>query len=991
MPRSILLLLTSALLSSSAVQAEEPPDFARQIAPLLTQKCLACHNPTQKKGELDLSTRAALISGGESGLTVSPGKPGESLLIDYVSGDKPEMPKTGEKLSRDEVALLTRWVAAGLPWPEGVALDPAEAAWWSLRPLKSPAIPRVAVAESSAIRTPIDAFIGQALRERGLPPSPEADRRTLIRRLKFDLLGLPPTPEEVAAFVNDSDPLAYEKLIDRYLDSPQYGERWARHWLDVAHYGDTHGYDKDKLRPNAWPYRDYVIRAFNDDKPYARFIREQIAGDVLFPDDPEGIVATGFIAAGPWDFISHVEVPESKLDGKVARSLDRDDMVRTVMETFNSATIGCARCHDHKFDPFTMEDYYSLQAVFAAVDRADRPFDADAETHHRRRELLVRRERLSDEQQTLSAEVQRIAGERLRPIDAAMANLARNSSDKARPEFGYHSQISSAQDATKWVQIDLGKTQTLSKVVFVGCHDDFNNIGAGFGFPVRYKVEAGDDAEFKTGVVTLLDRTGADVVNPGVEPQTIGDLKVAARYVRVTATKLAPRQNDFIFALAELQAFSPEGENLAAGKAVTALDSIEAPVRWGKANLVDGYYFGVDLDEDRQRQLARLGEQRREILREALDPELRTRIETVEAKLAEADRGLSELPAPGMVYAAATDFAPQGNFVATKRVPREIRILARGNITSPGELVMPGALHALDHLPARFELSDAGDEGARRTQLAEWIAHPDNPLTWRSLVNRVWLYHFGRGLVDSPNDFGRMGQLPSHPELLDWLAVEFRDGGGSIKNLHRLICRSAVYRQTSEHDPEAAAIDAENVFYWRMNRRRLEAEAIRDAILFVSGKLDATMYGPGFHDFAIEKPEHSPHFQYGQHDPNDPASHRRAVYRFVVRSQQQPFMTALDCADPSMQVEKRIQTVTSLQALALLNDKFVVAMSEHFANRLRADGDDPTGQVRFAFRLALGREPTVDEVAELRTYSEAHGLDNLCRVLFNLNEFVFID
>ncbi len=350
---------------------------------------------------------------------------------------------------------------------------------------------------------------------------------------------------------------------------------------------------------------------------------------------------------------------------------------------------------------------------------------------------------------------------------------------------------------------------------------------------------------------------------------------------------------------------------------------------------------------------------------------------------------LDALPAAEMVY-AGTVHTGSGTFKgrgAEGGKPRTITVLARGDVTKPGKEVGAGTVDFIPNTPSRFQLSPDHSEGDRRVALAEWIVHPDNPLTWRTIVNRVWLYHFGRGIVDSPNDFGRMGQLPTHPELLDWLAVEFRDGNQSIKGLHRLIVNSATYRQKSGGNAAAEAIDGSNQFLWRMNRRKLEAEAIRDTILQVTGKLDTTMFGPGYYDFVLEKTEHSPHYQYHKHDPDDPKSHRRAIYRFLVRSQPAPFMDTLDCADPSLLVDKRNETLTALQALALLNNKFVVRMGEHFAEALEAEAD-PLAR---AIELALSREARPGELEALRAYAEAHGLAATCRVIFNLNEFAFVD
>jgi hypothetical protein len=856
---------------------------------------------------------------------------------------------------------------------------------WSLRPLARPTVP--AVKTAGRVRTPIDAFIFHRLEQKGMKPSAEADRRTLIRRLYFDLLGLPPAPADIDAFVRDPSPDAYERLVDRLLASPRYGERWARHWLDVVHYGDTHGYDKDKVRPNAWPYRDYVIRAFNEDKPYLRFIKEQIAGDVFYPDARDGIVGLGFLAAGPWDFVGHVELREGTLDKKITRNLDRDDMVATVMNTFTSLTVQCARCHDHKFDPIAQEDYYSLQAVFAAIDRADRPYEVDSDAANKRITLKKRLAELADRKRALDARLLELAGPELASLDRQITRLLAKAKGPPRPEFGYHSGISPRQDVVKWVQIDLGRSTPIASIVYVGCHDNFNNIGAGFGFPVRYKIEISDDPTFKNAVI-VADHTKADVPNPGIRPQsaTVGGKQ--ARYVRITAPKLAPRSGDFIFALAEVSVFTPEGKNAAAGAAVTSLDSIEAPPRWRRTNLVDGYYHGVR-EITHLAEVARLNEQRGTVLARVRDASLRREAEVIEQEIKDATRQLAALPTPGMVYTAATHFTPAGGFTPTNGKPRPIYLLKRGSEKNPVREVGPGTVACLSGLPSRFPLAGR-PEGERRAALADWITDKRNPLTWRSIVNRVWLYHFGQGLVETPNDFGRMGGKPSHPELLDWLAVEFRDGGQSLKQLHRLIVNSSTYRQVSTDNAAYARLDGGNRLLWRMNRRRLDAESIRDAVLAVSGRLDLKMYGPGFRTFGFLD-DHSPHYKYEEYNPDDPAGHRRSIYRFLVRSAPDPFMETLDCPDPSLRVEKRNESLTALQALALLNDKFMLRMAEHFAERVEKTSGDLSGRLAAAYRLALGREPTAEEGRVLIDYARKHGLANVCRLILNTNEFSFID
>ncbi|MBX3437089.1 MAG: DUF1553 domain-containing protein, partial [Planctomycetaceae bacterium] len=636
------------------------------------------------------------------------------------------------------------------------------AALWSFQ---TPVRPSVPVGHAN----PIDAFISVRLKAKGLSPAPAADRRTLIRRATFDLHGLPPTPDQIATFVSDTRPGAYERLIDRLLQSPRYGEHWGKHWLDLVRYGDTSGFEQDPYLLYAWRYRDYVIRSFNEDKPFDRFVQEQIAGDMLFPDSEDGVLGLGFLAAGPWDFIGHVEVPESKIDGQEARNLDRDDMVCNTLNTFCSVTIQCARCHNHKFDPLTQANYYGLQAVFAAVDRADRPYGTSAEQERQREELVTQIKEL------------------------------------------------------------------------------------------------------------------------------------------------------------------------------------------------------------------------RELLRTATDPA------TLKVQLTQAEDNLRALPPRHLVYAAATHFAPQGQFKPTQGVPRTIRILHRGNVLQPGEDARPQAVPLGKNFDAHLPVAEGDAEGERRAALARWITRIDHPLTWRSIVNRIWQYHFGRGLVETPNDFGRMGQSPSHPELLDWLAVEFRDNGQSWKQLHRLIVTSAVYRQASTGNEANARIDGENRLLWRASRRRLEAEEIRDTILAASGRLNDRMGGPGYYLFELERTEHSPHYEYHKFDPDDPQSHRRAVYRFIVRSQPDPYMTTLDCADSSQSTPRRDETLTSLQALSMLNSRFHLSSAAAFATRLESESDTLDGQVVRGLELLIGRSPTRHEQQRLVEYASVHGLPNFCRLLFNLSEMIYID
>lgn len=994
-----LTRVLAAAFSLSLASTSHADDFFRnQVAPILERHCVSCHIGDDAKGNLSLETAASLKAGGNSGPPVVPGNVDDSYLLEVISGEKPLMPKNAPPLTKAQVDVLRRWVKEGAAWPEGLELQDRKfegQSWWSLEKLVRPAVPTFTAdsPHTSWVRNAIDAFIAEQHLKHQLVPAPEAERRTLIRRLYFDLTGLPPSPREIEAFLKDPDPRAYERLVDRLLDSPHYGERWARHWLDVVHYGDTHGYDKDKLRLNAWPYRDYVIRALNSDKPYSRFVQEQVAGDVLFPGTVDGIEALGFIAAGPWDFIGHAEVPESKTDGKIARHLDRDDMIGNTIGTFNSLTVQCAQCHNHKFDPIPQEDYYRLQAVFAALDRADKMYDVNPTLTRQRMDLLARQRTLNDRKKELDAKIAQLGGTELADLDKQIAAANQPDNSPLAAQFGYHSSIEQTPDKIKWVQVDLGQPAVIDAVEVVGCHDNFNNIGAGFGFPAAFKIELSDDPAFQTGVIVITDQTQREAPNPGVKPQRFTVGGKSGRYIRFTATKLALRQNDYILALAELSVLDADKKNLATNAKVTSLDSIEAAPRWRAVNLVDGYYYGVANGTGAG--LAELQRRRDELLAAKVDTDMRKAHGDNLQELATVAASLGSLPPPKIVY-AGTVHSGTGAFSGTGAnggKPRPIYLLHRGDVKQPRQEVSPGGLRAITTVPADFDLPLGHNEGARRAMLARWLTANENPLTWRSIVNRVWQYHFGRGIVETPNDFGRMGALPTHPELLDWLAVEFRDGGQSLKQLHRLIVTSATYRQasTAPRAAEFSQADADNRFLWRMNRRKLEAEAIRDAALAVSGRLNPQMYGPGFQDFVIEKPEHSPHYEYKLFNPEDPGSHRRSVYRFIVRSQQQPFMTTLDCADPSQRVDKRNESLSSLQALTLLNNGFMVTMEQYFAKSIEAEGGELPAQVERAFLRAIGRPATDPERVELIKYAQKHGVNNFCRLLLNLNEFAFVD
>ncbi|MCH2212893.1 MAG: PSD1 and planctomycete cytochrome C domain-containing protein [Fuerstiella sp.] len=970
-------------------------EVTQQALKILERRCLSCHNDVDRKGDLSLETQGAV----RAAAVIDDELPLDSPLLTAVSpvdGESPAMPKNADPLTDTERRILRQWIVQGAKWPKDYRLKPTAAYdfdWWSFQSLRRPDIPQFDAdsAEARWIRNPIDAFIAAKHVEQGLTHSDPADRRTLIRRLYYDLTGLPPSPEAVQDFMHDTDPGAWDLLIEKLLDSDGYGERWARHWLDVVKYADTCGYDKDKLRPNAWPYRDYVIESFNADKPYSQFVQEQIAGDILFPGTADGIRALGFIAAGPWDFIGHAEVSEDRIDGQVARNLDRDDMVSNTLNTFCSLTVQCARCHNHKFDPFTQEHYYSLQSVFAAVDKADRPFNMTPESEQQYRSLTARHDQARKSLRALQKEIRTAGGDELKQAQELAGGFEAGRREQLRPpQYGYHSQIETNADIEKWVEVDLGRVVSLKEVRLRACADDFSDIGAGFGFPLRFHVEVSTSPIDDSSKTRLVSFEAADVTNPRLAPLRIPANDLAVRFIRVTATRLAVRRKDYIFALSELEAIDNEGVNVALHSTVTAKDSFQAPVRWAKANLTDGL-FPVARDPEAAERLLEAEIRLAGILAGLQTAEWKSRRREFTETIENTQQELNDLPQRKMVYAAATHFKTRGKFKPTKGRPRTVRVLHRGNVTQPLEEVTPGVVPLSSDADWHVRLDPDHTEADRRAALAHWLSDKSNPLTWRSVVNRIWQYHFGLPIVSTPNDFGRMGQLPTHPELLDWLATEFRDNGQSFKHLHRLILRSAVWQQASAHHDGHAQIDSSNRFLWRQSRRRLSAEELRDSVLAVSGRLNPAMGGPGFYLFALEKTEHSPHYEYHKFDPADESSHRRSVYRFIVRSQPDPFMTTLDCADSSQSTPRRTETFTPLQALSLMNNDFTLVMAESFSMRLQQDFDKVSDAVHYAFQLCTGRHPADAEHTALVNYTEEYGTAALARLLFNLNEFVFVD
>jgi len=976
----------------SAVPAWAGDFFADKIEPLLKSRCYECHahSSGKMKGGLTLDARSGWEQGGDTGPSLVPGQPDESLLIKmvrWVDADHQMPPK--KPLPAEEVALLEEWVKSGAPDPRKA--DQPHGPWWSLQALVKPAVPAAGASGNA-----IDAFISAKLREKGLGMSPPADPRTLIRRVYFDLIGLPPSPEEVEAFVTASDhpdPAAqpdktYQALVDKLLASPRYGERWARHWLDTIHFADTHGFEHDDLRPNAWRFRDYVISSLNRDTPWDRFIREQLAVDVFYPEETQLTPALGFLGAGNYDSSAAATAPVS------FEYLDRDDLVTQTMASFASTTANCARCHAHKFDPVSQEDYFALQSVFAGVGKGDISYDGDPATKKERN-------RLTD----LSAAIGRLdRAVLLSPENAAPVAAWELRHGLAVPWVTMVPEVFHAMEGTSLERQADGSvlasgtvpdkdtcvlTSATELKEITGFRIDLltddslplhgpGRAGNGNLHLSEFEVQAFAPGALKAEKAAIrrafsdFDQAGGYDVTKAID----GDFKsswaihpavgVPHYAVFELAVPLQPKAGSrIVISLRQLQG----GSHLLGRFRLAATSAPASSLR--------------ALPAEAEHALTKPAADR------TPDEKLAIAVPVLRQETAEA---MAKLPAPLTVWAAGRA-ATNERGVITLAEPRTIRLLKRGDPAKPGDEVPPGALSAVTALKARFDLPDPKNEASRRAALAAWLADPANPLTWRSVVNRVWHYHFGKGIADSPSDFGRMGGVPSHPELIDWLAVWFRDEAhGSLKALHRLIVTSAAYRQGSAPNPAASAIDPDNRLLWRMNRPRLDAETFRDSVLAASGRLDLTMGGPSIALFTSKPgPQSTPVLNYDNFERDSPGASRRSIYRLVWRAIADPFMDTLDFPDLGLLSPVRGFSASALQALALFNNEFVLHYSGHFAARLEKTDSTPEEQIRAAFAICYQRPPTPEELSGFTALAARHGLPAACRVLFNSNEFIFVD
>ena len=767
-------------------------NFKESIAPILVKNCIECHNSSVTKGNLNLETLTSTLKGGDEGKAIVSGKPEQSqLYLKIIEGEnkkKPEMPRKKPALTKADVDKIKAWIEQGAAWPKEIVLKEkakADGSFWSFKPIAKVTPPVIKDAPDAWKINPIDAFVFSKLKEKGIKPSPVADKRTLIRRVSLDLIGLPPTSSEVEDFLNDRNPDAYERVVDRLLASPRYGERWARHWLDVARFSESDGFEEDMQRPLAYTFRDYVIGALNQDKPYDEFVREQIAGDVLAVQTGDSIAATGFLVAGPWDSVQRVT--PSKLGRLQSREEQLEEIVSGVSQAFLGLTVQCARCHDHKFDPVSQEDYYRVKAVFEGVDHS----------------LKIRAHGL-----------RRLMG---------------------------------AKEESAWLE----KTAPLRKEI------------------------------------------------AGLEAR---DLELQK----------------------QLKEKQKEAEALA-------------------------------------------------LLMKEKD-QVKSGLEKLRQQLAQ-------------------DFPVQMGFVGDREQPKPTVLFNRGDIKEPKNEVSPGGLQAINLSQVDFPKDLNLPEAQRRILFAQWLTHPENPFTFRVMVNRLWQGHFGIGIVDTPSDFGFNGGRPTHPDLLDFLAFEFKQQQYSIKAMHRLIVTSATYAQacipntnTREEYKKAAAIDADNRLFWRFPSLRLEGEVVRDAMLAMAGNLNSEMNGPSFKPYTVTQLNT---YFYHLFDKDENIYNRRTIYRMQVITGRSPLLDALDCPSPSITQPRRSPTSTPLQALALMNDSFVVRQSMKLATRLKEQQPELQKQIELAYEFSYSRKPNAEELQAGLNVAKEHGLETLCWAIYNSSEFLY--
>jgi hypothetical protein len=834
---------------------------------------------------------------------------------------------------------------------EDKAADPLD--WWALRPLAFPEMPSPSGLPENWSHSPIDRFIFKELAKNSLPPSPEAGRRALIRRATYDLLGLPPTAEEVAAFLSDGNPLAYEALIDRLLASPHYGERWGRHWLDVIRFGESRGFERNEIIRTAWPFRDYIIRSFNEDKPFDRLVMELLAGDVMGKDDTAVAIGTTFLVAGPYDDVGNQDARQAR----VIRANTIDEIISATSGAFLGLTVGCARCHDHKFDPISTEDYYRFQSIFAGV-------------HHGEREFFTARQYQEFQEALKPLLVRRTAAEEaLKAFEAGLSKRAESASAAPRafvlPKVHPHLTEDRFPPAeARYVRLNIESNNRDPKNGGNARIDEFEVWTA--GPDSRNVALASLGAKVDGPTRRAEDFAGA------YAPALVIDGAYGARWISPSAGALTITL--------------PRPENI--GRVTFSSDRQKAlPEESGESVFVGEYVLEVSTDG---RDWKRAADSRdRPPLNEAFARERRLRAVVTPDDMKQWDELKQRLNAARAAVNAVPPL-PQAWVGRFEQPKARTQVYKGGDPERPGGEVKPGSLSTLARVTAGFELDADAPERERRFALARWLVQADNPLTPRVLANRLWHYHFGIGLVDTPSDFGKLGGEPTHPELLDWLARRLHHHVWRLKPLHREIMLSQTYLQSAAWRADAAQADAGARLLWRFPPRRLGAEELRDTMLSVGGVLDRRLGGPGFQLYRYLQDNVATYLPLDHHGP---ATYRRAVYHHNARASVVDLMTEHDLPDCTFAAARRASTTSPLQALTLLNHSFTLDMADALSKRIHreAPSDDMTARVRLAFQLVFNRDATGEELKESLALVQQRGLPALGRALLNANEFIYLE
>lgn len=887
--------------------------YDRHVAPLLAKHCTHCHGSEEQESGLRLDSSVHALRGGNSGEpAVVPGHAARSdLIVRIASADAAvRMPPDEDRLSSAAIDLLKAWINQADLWTDAAdELAEARLQHWSFQPLVRPSVP------DAGPPHPVDAFIAQRLQEADLNMSERASRRTRIRRLFLVMHGLPPTPDRVQEFLGDQRPAAWECLVDEVIAGPHYGERWSTYWLDLIRFAETDGFETNRERPHAWPYRDWVIHAFNADKPYNQFVMEQLAGDALGED-----AATGFLVAGPHDIVKG----RDKQLGLLQRQDELDGIINATGATFLGLTVGCARCHNHKFDPILQKDYYSLQAVFAGVTYANRPLSPSPPAIRQIQDLENQIEQLRVDLQAYGLRPQRIPVKP--PISARLNN-------ETFPAV-----------STKFVRFVINRTSGAEP-----CLDEL-------------EVFAGDSNVGLASAGATAQSSG-DFVHPLHKLQHINDGKYGnpRSWIASNATG------------AWVQIQLPDFEVV--DRIVWSRDRLGI----FSDRLAAEYAIQLSPDGRSWQTVASSAERRPNSSdKESIDIDT-TSLDTETAKAVQ-----QKMESLKLLLARRGRLTQEGTVWGGRfQQPGPTHRLYRGDPQAVREQVSAGAVEAL----SRLSLPADALEQSRRLALAEWIADPQNPLTARVMVNRIWQHHFGNGIVSTASDFGRNGVPPTHPRLLDWLAAEFIDNGWSVKHLQKLILTSHTWQQDSKPRTQGMATDAGSRLLWRFPHRRLDAGGIRDSVLAVSGRLNDRPGGPGFSAFevAMENVRHYfPKTSYGQED------WRRMIYMTKVRQERDAVFGTFDCPDFSSLVAKRSLSTTPLQAMGLLNSHFMMEQAQFVADRLTETSDNVNVRIRTAWELCFSRPPAAAELAVARQAVARSGWREFARAMLNANEFVFI-